>query len=56
MQIVDAIKNLIVAMGGCEKAEYIQTDQIAGAIQYMADNWEAIKAQITGDGGGEDAA
>lgn len=38
MQIVDAIKNLIVAMKGSGSVEDITTDQIAEAIQYIADN------------------
>lgn len=50
MQIVDAIKNLTIAMKGSGSVEDITTDQIAGAIQYMADNWETISAGI---GGGE---
>ena len=47
MQIVDAIKNLIIAMKGTGSVEDITTDQIAGAIQYMADNWETISAGIS---------
>ena len=39
MQIVDAIKNLTIAMKGSGSVEDISTDQIAEAIQYMADNW-----------------
>lgn len=50
MQIVDAIKNLAIAMKGSGSVEDITTDQIADAIQYMADNWGAISAGI---GGGE---
>lgn len=50
MQIVDAIKNLIVAMKGSGSVEDITTDQIAEAIQYIADNWETISDGI---GGGE---
>lgn len=50
MQIVDAIKNLTIAMKGSGSVEDITTDQIAGAIQYMADNWEAISAGIGGGG------
>lgn len=50
MQIVDAIKNLTIAMKGSGSAEDISTDQIAEAIQYMADNWTDISAGI---GGGE---
>ena len=50
MQIVDAIKNLAIAMKGSGSVEDITTDQIAEAIQYIADNWEAISAGI---GGGE---
>ena len=50
MQIVDAIKNLTIAMKGSGSVEDITTDQIADAIQYMADNWDAISAGI---GGGE---
>lgn len=48
MQIVDAIKNLIVAMKGSGSVDDITTDQIAGAIQYMADNWGTISAGISG--------
>lgn len=50
MQIVDAIKNLTIAMKGSGSVEDISTDQIADAIQYMADNWDTISAGI---GGGE---
>ena len=50
MQIVDAIKNLAIAMKGSGSVEDISTNQIADAIQYMADNWDAISAGI---GGGE---
>lgn len=50
MQIVDAIKNLTIAMKGSGSVEDITTDQIADAIQYMADNWGTISAGI---GGGE---
>lgn len=50
MQIVDAIKNLTIAMKGSGSVEDITTDQIADVIQYMADNWDAISAGI---GGGE---
>ena len=53
MQIVDAIKNLTIAMKGSGSVEDITTDQIAEAIQYMADNWDAISAGI---GGGESYA
>ena len=53
MQIVDAIKNLAIAMKGSGSVEDITTDQIAEAIQYIADNWEAISAGI---GGGEYAS
>ena len=49
MQIVDAIKNLAIAMKGSGSVEDITTDQIAEAIQYIADNWETISAGI-GDG------
>ncbi|MRM91182.1 hypothetical protein EAI28_22925 [Faecalicatena contorta] len=35
-------------MKGGGSVEEITTDQIAGAIQYMADNWETIKAGIGG--------
>lgn len=41
MQIVDAIKNLAVAIKGSGQASDITTDQIAEAIQYIADNWSA---------------
>lgn len=50
MQIVDAIKNLTIAMKGSGSVEDITTDQIADAIQYMADNWDDIS---TGMGSGE---
>ena len=50
MQIVDAIKNLAIAMKGSGSVEDITTDQIADAIQYIADNWETISDGI---GGGE---
>ena len=50
MQIVDSIKNLTIAMKGSGSVEDITTDQIADAIQYMADNWGTIFAGI---GGGE---
>lgn len=50
MQIVDAIKNLTIAMKGSGSVEEITTDQIADAIQYIADNWGTISAGI---GGGE---
>ena len=50
MQIVDAIKNLTIAMKGSGSVEDITADQIADAIQYIADNWETISAGI---GGGE---
>lgn len=50
MQIVDAIKNLTIAMKGSGSVEDITTDQIAEAIQYIADNWETISDGI---GGGE---
>ena len=49
MQIVDAIKNLTIAMKGSGSVEEITTDQIAGAIQYMADNWETIKGGLGGE-------
>lgn len=52
MQIVDAIKNLIIAMKGSGSVADITTDQIADAIQYMADNWESISVGI-GSGGYE---
>ena len=50
MQIVDAIKNLAIAMKGSGSVEDITTDQIAEAIQYIADNGETISDGI---GGGE---
>lgn len=50
MQIIDAIKNLIVAMGGADEASDITSDQIAETIQYLADNWETISASIGGGG------
>lgn len=48
MQIVDAIKNLAIAMKGSGSVEDIITDQIAEAIQYIADNWGTISAGIGG--------
>lgn len=48
MQIVDAIKNLTVAMKGSGDAKDITADQIADVIQYMADNWDDISAGIGG--------
>ena len=48
MQIVDAIKNLTIAMKGSGSVEDISTDQIAEAIQYMADNWGDISAGMGG--------
>ena len=50
MQIVDAVKNLIIAMKGSGSAKDITENQIADVIQYMADNWDTISAGI---GGGE---
>ena len=50
MQIVDAIKNLTIAMKGSGSVEDITTDQIADAIQYISDNWDTISVGI---GGGE---
>lgn len=50
MQIVDAIKNLTIAMKGSGSVEDITTDQIADAIQYIADNWGTISAGIGGGG------
>lgn len=50
MQIVDAIKNLTIAMKGSGSVEDITTNQIADAIQYMADNWGTISAGIGGGG------
>lgn len=50
MQIVDAVKNLIIAMKGSGSAKDITENQIADVIQYMADNWADISANI---GGGE---
>ena len=49
MQIVDAIKNLTIAMKGSGSAKDITENQIADVIQYMADNWTDISAGI-GDG------
>lgn len=49
MQIVDAIKNLITAIKGEEETVEIGTDQIAEAIQYMADNWETISSGMGGE-------
>ena len=48
MQIVDEIKNLTIAMKGSGSVEDITTDQIAEAIQYIADNWGTISAGIGG--------
>lgn len=48
MHIVDAIKNLTIAMKGSGSVEDITTNQIAEAIQYMADNWSTISAGIGG--------
>ena len=50
MQIVDAVKNLIIAMKGSGSSKDITENQIADVIQYMADNWDTISAGI---GGGE---
>ena len=49
MQIFDAIKNLTIAMKGSGSVEDISTDQIAEAIQYMADNWGDISAGMGGE-------
>lgn len=49
MQIVDAIKNLAIAMKGSGSVEDISTDQIAETIQYMADNWGDISAGMGGE-------
>ena len=49
MQIVEAIKNLVVAMKGSGSVEDISTNQIAEAIQYIADNWGAISAGFGGE-------
>lgn len=46
MRVIDAVKNLAVAIKGSGEVSDIDTDQIAEAIQYMADNWEEIKAGI----------
>lgn len=43
MQIVDAIKNLTVAMKGSGTVDDIDENQIADCIQYIADNWSTIK-------------
>ena len=51
MQIVEAIKNLIIAMKGSGNVKDIATNQIADSIQYMADNWESISANIGGGSG-----
>ncbi len=40
MTIVQALKNLAVAMAGSGEPDDITENQIAGVIQYMADNWE----------------
>lgn len=45
MQIVDAIKNLTVAMKGSGTVADINENQIADCIQYIADNWPTIKNQ-----------
>lgn len=50
MQIVDAVKNLIIAMKGSGSAKDITENQITDVIQYMADNWKDISENI---GGGE---
>lgn len=50
MQIVDAIKNLTIAMKGSGSVEDITADQIADTIQYIADNWDTISAGIGGGG------
>lgn len=50
MQIVDAIKNLAIAMKGSGSVVMSSTDPIADAIQYIADNWGAISAGIGGGG------
>lgn len=49
MQIVDAIKNLAVAMKGSGNSEDIKEDQISDVIQYIADNWSTIKEGIAGE-------
>lgn len=46
MQIVDAIKNLTVAMKGSGTVADINENQIADCIQYIADNWSTIKKQF----------
>lgn len=50
MQIVDAIKNLTVAMKGSGTVDDIDENQIADCIQYIADNWSTIKKTIQGSG------
>lgn len=40
MTIVQALKNLAVAMAGSGEPEDITENQIADVIQYMADNWQ----------------
>ena len=50
MQIVDAIKNLTVAMKGSGTVADINENQIADCIQYIADNWPTIKKTIQGSG------
>ena len=47
---MDSIKKLTLAMKGSGSVEDITADQIADAIQYIADNWDTISAGI---GGGE---
>lgn len=42
MQIVDAIKNLTVAMKGSGTVDDIDENQIADCIQYIADNLSLI--------------
>lgn len=41
MKIVDALKNLAVAIEGSGSAEDITEERIADIIQYIADNWAA---------------
>ena len=50
MRVIDAVKNLAVAIKGSGEVSDIDTDRIAETIQYMADNWEEIKAGM-GTGG-----
>ena len=39
MAILDALKNLAVALGCCADVSDVTGDTIAEAIQFIADNW-----------------